>query len=65
MSTRYIHIVSVKGNPLMAFTSRWAARAWAIAVLEDNGFDNFEVTTKRLRIVGTHEEPPTTQAALL
>lgn len=65
MSARYIHLVSVKGEPLMAFTSRWAARSWAHSVREDNGFDGFDVTIKRLRIVSTHEEPPTTQAALL
>lgn len=65
MSVRYIHLVSVKKVPQFAFTSRWGASAWANRCREDNGFEKKDVEIRRLRIVGTTEELPTTGCMLL
>lgn len=65
MTTRYVHVVSVKGVPQFAFSSRWGAWAWADAVKEDNGYTAKEISVRRLRIVTSQEMPKTMGCALL
>ena len=57
-TTRYAHIVLVKGIPQYAFTSRWAAACWASKVHENNTLKPHEITIDRLRIVDAKDEPP-------
>lgn len=65
MSVRYIHLVSVKNVPQFAFTSRWGAYAWANRCRYDNGFEEKDVTVRRLRVVNTTEDLPTTGCMML
>lgn len=59
MSTRYAHIAYIKGIAQYVFTSRWSARAWLEAALEDNGLTPQDGRTERLRIVPANEQPTT------